>query len=58
MSLNALKRRARVHGLVIRKVRYGGFLLVDPYIGALVAPGEMSLEQLELWLDDLDAHDE
>lgn len=51
-----LKTRAKAHDLMIRKDGKGGYLLVDPSINALVAPGPMTLEEVEMWLDDLDEH--
>ena len=56
MTLNKLKTRAKAHDLMIRKDGKGGYLLVDIYINALAAPGPMTLGEVEMWLDDLDAH--
>lgn len=30
-------------------------MLIDPYTNGLAAPGPMSLEQVGLWLDDLES---
>lgn len=49
-----LKTRAKAHDLMIRKDGKGGYLLVDIYINALAAPGPMTIEEVEMWLDDLD----
>lgn len=49
-----LKTRAKVHDLMIRKDGKGGYLLVDPITNALAAPGPMTIEEVEMWLDDLD----
>lgn len=56
MTLNQLKTRAKAHDLMIRKDGKGGYVLVDIYINALAAPGPMTLEEVEMWLDDLDEH--
>lgn len=55
MNIGQLKRRAQRHGLIIRSDRRGGYILVDPYTNGLSAPGPMSLEQVELWLDDMES---
>ena len=54
MTLDRLKKHARRHGCMVRKLRGGGFLLVDAATNALAAPGELTLEQLAAWLDNLD----
>ena len=54
MTLNKLKSRAKAHDMVIRKERNGGYWLLDIYTNGVVAPGPMSLEEVALWLDDLD----
>lgn len=54
MTLNQLKTRAKAHDLMIRKDGKGGYVLVDIYINALAAPGPMTIEEVEMWLDDLD----
>ena len=54
MTLDQLKTRAKAHDLMIRKDGKGGYLLVDIYINALAAPGPMTIEEVEMWLDDLD----
>lgn len=48
-----LKTRAKAHGLLICKDGKGGYLLTD-YNKLLMAPGPMTLEEVALWLDDLD----
>lgn len=54
MTLNKLKPRAKAHDLMIRKDGKGGYLLVDPSTNALAATGPMTIEEVEMWLDDLD----
>lgn len=54
MTLNQLKTRAKAHDLMIRKDGKGGYFLVDPITNALAAPGPMTIEEVEMWLDDLD----
>lgn len=49
-----LKTRAKAHDLFIRKDGKGGYFLVDPITNALAAPGPMTIEEVEMWLDDLD----
>lgn len=49
-----LKTRAKAHDLMIRKDGKGGYFLLDIYINALAAPGPMTFEEVEMWLDDLD----
>lgn len=49
-----MKTRAKNHDLMIRKDGHGGYMLVDPDTNALAAPGPMTLEEIALWLDDLD----
>lgn len=53
MTLNKLKSRVKVHGLMIRKDGKGGYMLTD-YNNRLMVPGPMTLEEAALWLDDLD----
>lgn len=53
MTLNQLKTRAKAHDLMIRKDGKGGYLLTDCF-NRLMAPGPMTLEEVEMWLDDLD----
>lgn len=48
-----LKTRAKAHGLTIRKDDKGAYMLTD-YNNRLMAPGPMTLEEVALWLDDLD----
>lgn len=55
MTLNKLKTRAKAHDLFIRKDGKGGYLLTD-FLNRLMAPGPMTLEEVEMWLDDLDEH--
>lgn len=40
--------------MMIRKERNGGYWLFDIYTNGVVAPGPMTLEEVALWLDDLD----
>lgn len=47
-----LKTRAKAHGMMIRKDGKGGYLLTD-FNNCLMAPGPMTLEEVALWLDDL-----
>lgn len=54
MTLKQLKTRAKAHDLMIRKDGKGGYLLTDLYNNGLMAPGPMTLEEVEMWLDDLD----
>ena len=54
MTLNVEKTREKHHDLMIRKDGNGGYMLVDIDTNALAAPGPMTLEEVELWLDDLD----
>lgn len=49
-----LKTRAKAHDMMIRKERNGGYWLLDIYINGVVAPGPMTLEEVALWLNDLD----
>lgn len=51
---NQLNAKAKAHGLMIRKDGKGGYLLTD-YDNRLMAPGPMTLEEVVLWLDDLDS---
>lgn len=48
-----LKTRAKRHDIMIRKDGKGGYMLAD-YDNRLMAPGPMTLEEVALWLDDLD----
>lgn len=58
MTLYQLKKRAAQRNCVIRKDGHGNFMLVDIYTNCVVAyPALMTLEELENWLDDLDALD-
>lgn len=50
-----LKTRAKAHDLFIRKDGKGGYLLTD-FLNRIMVPGPMTLEEVEMWLDDLDAH--
>ena len=54
MTLNKLKSRAMAHDMMIRKERNGGYWLLDIYTNGVGAPGPMTLEEVALWLDDLD----
>lgn len=55
MDIRQLRRRAQRNGLILKSDRHGGYMLVDPYTNGLAAPGPMSLEQVGLWLDDLES---
>lgn len=57
MTLSTLKRRAKNFDMMIRKFERGedSYVLVDIYTNAAVAPAPMTLAEVELWLDDLDA---
>lgn len=55
MNIRQLRRRAQRNGLILRSDRRGGYMLVDPYTNGLAAPGPMSLEQVGLWLDDMES---
>lgn len=52
--LNKLKARAKRHDMRVRKHRNGGYYLVDICTNTLAAPEPMTLEEVKLWLDDLD----
>ena len=54
MTLNKLKTRAKAHDMMIRKDGKGGYWSLDIYTNGVVAPGPMTLEEVALWLDDLD----
>ena len=55
MTLNQLKTRAKALDLMIRKDGKGGYLADRfPLTDADAAPGPMTLEEVEMWLDDLD----
>lgn len=53
-TLNQLKTIAKAHDLMIRKDGKGGYMLTD-LNNALAAPAPMTLDEVETWLDDLDA---
>lgn len=58
MTLYQLKKRAADRDLIIRKDGQGNFMLVDIHTGGVAAyPAQMSLEEIENWLDDLDEKD-
>ena len=46
-----LKTRAKAHDLFIRKDGKGGYLLTD-FLNRLMAPGPMTLEEVEMCLDE------
>lgn len=54
ITVNQLKTRAKRHDMMIRKDGKGGHMLTD-YNNGLMAPGPMTLEEVALWLDDLDS---
>lgn len=51
---NQLKTHAKKHNMIIRKDGHDGYLLLDGYTNVIAAPGSMTLEEVALWLDDLD----
>lgn len=55
MNIRQLRRRAQRHGLIIRSDRHVGYMLIDLCANGLAAPGPMSLEQVGLWLDDMES---
>lgn len=58
MILCGLKRKAKKYGLVIRRYERrdpDSYMLVNAQLNAVAAPVPMTLEQIELWLDDLAA---
>lgn len=58
MTLYQLKKRAADRDLIIRKDGHGNFMLVDIHTGGVAAyPAQMTLEEIENWLDELDAKD-
>lgn len=59
MTFEKLKTRAKKHGLTIRKYERGedSYMLVCIKTNCVVAPAPMTLEQVEMWLDDLDSQD-
>lgn len=58
MTLYQLKKRAADRDLLIRKDGQGKFMLVNAYTGYVaVHPAQMSLAEIENWLDDLDEKD-
>ena len=58
MTLYQLKKRAADRDLIIRKDGHGNFMLVDIHTGGVAAyPAQMTLEEIENWLDDLDEKD-
>ena len=60
-TLEQLRRRAKKHGLTIRKVFRGdddSYCLVDMRTNAVVSyPTELPLARIEQWLDELDKED-
>lgn len=54
MTIEQLKTKAKTRDMMIRKDGKGGYMLVDISTNTLSAPGPMTLEQVENWLDDLD----
>ena len=57
-KLCGLKRKAKKYGLVIRRYERrdpDSYMLVDEQRNAVATPVPMTLEQIELWLDDLAA---
>lgn len=58
MSESAIRNRAKKLDLMVRKDGHGEYFLVDPHINGVVAPGPMTLEQLDSWLTDLENQSE
>ena len=59
-TLEQLRRRAKKHGLTIRKAERGedSFMLVDMKTNAVANyPTALSLAGIEDWLDDLDTNE-
>lgn len=54
MTLKELKTRAKRHDMMIRKDGKGNYLLVNIGTNIAAAPGPMTLDQVEAWLDDVD----
>lgn len=53
--LMSLRRRARKHGLKIVRNRNTGYILVDIFTNTVACyPSILSLEEVEIWLDDLE----
>ena len=53
--LMSLRRRAREHGLNIVRNYGTGYILVDKFTNTVACyPSILSLEEVEIWLDDLD----
>ena len=58
MTLYQLRKRAADRDLIIRKDGHGNFMLVDIHTGGVANyPAQMTLEEIENWLDDLDEKD-
>lgn len=58
MTLYQLKKRAADRDLIIRKDGHGNFMLVDIHTDGIANyPAQMTLEEIENWLDDLDEKD-
>ena len=55
MNIRQLRRRARRHGLLLQKDRrmpYDAWYVVDANMNAVISNGSLTLEEIELWLDD------
>lgn len=58
MTLYQLRKRAADRDSLIRKDGHGNFMLVAIHTGGVAAyPAQMTLEEIENWLDDIDAKD-
>lgn len=59
MTIDQLKRQARKHGLkIIRRREYATeiYMLVDIETNTVAANNMMTLEDIEAWLEDIEAH--
>lgn len=59
MTIDQLKRQARKHGLkIIRRREYAAeiYMLVNIETNLVATPNMMTLEDIEAWLEDIEAH--
>ena len=59
MTIDQLKRQARKHGLkIIRQHTLCAeiYMLIDIETNKVAAPNMMTLEDIEAWLEDIEAH--
>ena len=59
LTIDQLKRQARKHGLkIVRRREYAAeiYMLVDIETNFVAAPNMMTLEDIEAWLEDIEAH--